>query len=131
MPIIKSAKKRVRVAQTATVRNIKTKRSLRAALKDFSAAVANKSPKTAKAHQAAQSALDQAAKKGVFHKNKVARKQRQLAAAAKSAGVKPTPQTTKKASSAKPTTAPKKSAPVKSRKPTTKTVAKKPSTKKR
>lgn len=84
MPIIKSAKKRVKVARKATVRNVKTKRSLKAALKAF----LGKS--TSSSHSKAQSALDKAGKKGVMHKNKVARKKRQLAATAKKAGVKPT-----------------------------------------
>ena len=94
MPIIKSAKKRVRVARKATVRNSKTKRTLKAALKAF----LGKS--TAASHNKAQSALDTAAKKGVLHKNKVARKKRQLSAAAKNAGVKITAGT-KKATPAK------------------------------
>ena len=84
MPIIKSAKKRVRVAKKATIRNVKTKRTLKAAVKAF----LGKS--TAASHSKAQSALDKAGKKGVMHKNKVARKKRQLAAAAKKAGVKHT-----------------------------------------
>lgn len=84
MPIIKSAKKRVRVAKKATIRNVKTKRSLKAAIKSF----LGKSTSTS--HSKAQSALDKAGKKGVMHKNKVARKKSQLAAAAKKAGVKPT-----------------------------------------
>lgn len=83
MPIIKSAKKRVKQTRKATARNVKTKRGLRSALKDFV-----KKP-TASSHSAAQSNLDKAAKKGLVHKNKVARKKRQLAAAAKKAGVKP------------------------------------------
>ncbi len=87
MPIIKSAKKRVRVARKATVRNVKTKRTLRTAIKAFSAALG--SSKASDAQRKAQSALDTAAKKGVMHKNKVARKQRQLAAKAKAAGAKP------------------------------------------
>lgn len=87
MPIIKSAKKRVRVAHKATVRNVKTKRTLRSAIKAFSAALG--STKASDAQRKAQSALDTAAKKGVMHKNKVARKQRQLAAKAKAAGAKP------------------------------------------
>lgn len=88
MPIIKSAKKRVRVTRKATVRNVKTKRTLKSALKAFHASLTGKS--SVSAHSKAQSALDKAAKKGVLHKNKVARKKRQLAAAAKKAGVKPT-----------------------------------------
>ena len=89
MPIIKSAKKRVKQTQKATIRNAKTKRSLRESLKAFT-----KKP-SAIAHNEAQSNLDKAAKKGLVHKNKVARKKRQLAAAAKTAGVKPAA-TTKK-----------------------------------
>lgn len=98
MPIIKSAKKRVRVAHKATVRNVKTKRNLRSAIKAFSAALG--SSKASDAQKKAQSALDTAAKKGVMHKNKVARKQRQLAAKAKAAGVKKT--AVKKAAPKKP-----------------------------
>lgn len=82
MPIIKSAKKRVRVARKAAVRNSKTKRSLKSALKLFA-----KSPST-KAHSSAQSALDKAAKKGVIHKNKAARLKQRAAGKAKAAGVK-------------------------------------------
>ncbi len=108
MPIIKSAKKRVKTTKKATARNAKTKKGLRAAFKLFSKST------TAKNHSAAQSALDKAAKKGLLHKNKVARKKRQLSAAAKKAGTK----VEKKAA------APKKAAPVK------KVAAKKPAAKK-
>jgi len=82
MPIIKSAKKRVKTTKKATIRNAKTKKNLRSALKAFG----KKSSTTG--HAKAQSALDTAAKKGLMHKNKVARKKRQLAAAAKAAGMK-------------------------------------------
>lgn len=95
MPIIKSAKKRVKVAKKATVRNAKTKRTLKTAIKAF----VKKSD--AKTHAAAQSNVDKAAKKGVMHKNKAARVKRQLAAKAKAAGVKHTG-TAKKATAAKP-----------------------------
>lgn len=108
MPIIKSAKKRVRVARKAAVRNSKTKRSLKASLKLFT-----KTPST-KSHSSAQSNLDKAVKKGVIHKNKAARLKKQAAARAKAAGVK----------SAKATA---KAAPAK--KATPKTAAKKPATK--
>lgn len=84
MPIIKSAKKRVRVASKATVRNAKTKKGLRTAIKAFHSAVTG-GKKTAASHSKAQSALDKAAKKGLLHKNKVARKKKQLAAKAKTA----------------------------------------------
>lgn len=99
MPIIKSAKKRVRVTRKATVRNVKTKRSLRSAVKIFSTSLG--SSKASDAHKKVQSALDKTAKKGIMHKNKVARKQRQLAAKAKAAGMKTT--ATKKAAPKKAT----------------------------
>ena len=86
MPIIKSAKKRVKTTKKATARNARVKKNLRGALKSFSKTLG--SSKSAGAHSKAQSALDKAAKKGLLHKNKVARKKRQLAAAAKKAGVK-------------------------------------------
>ena len=94
MPIIKSAKKRVKTARKATIRNSKTRRSLKAALNVFS-----KSP-TAKSHSAAQSKLDKAVKKGIIHKNKAARLKKQAAAKAKAAGVKHTG--AKKAAAKKP-----------------------------
>lgn len=86
MPIIKSAKKRVKTAKQATIRNSKTKRSLKSAVKLFQQAVAKGDKKVAaQSHKAAQSALDKAAKKHVLHKNKVARQKRKLAAQAKTA----------------------------------------------
>jgi small subunit ribosomal protein S20 len=94
MPIIKSAKKRVRVASKAAARNSKTKRNLKASLKLFA-----KSP-SFKTQSGAVSNLDKALKKGVIHKNKAARLKRQAAKKAKAAGVKPTKATK--------TTAPKK-----------------------
>jgi small subunit ribosomal protein S20 len=95
MPIIKSAKKRVRVARKAAIRNSKTKRSLRSALKAFT------SSPSVKSHSSAQSQVDRAAKKGVIHKNKAARLKRQAAKRAKAAGVKPTKAAAKKAAPAK------------------------------
>lgn len=122
MPIIKSAKKRVRVTRKATVRNAKTKRTLRLALKSFQAALGGSKGSTS--HSKAQSALDKAAKKGLLHKNKVARKKRQLAKAAKAAGVKPA--TTKKSPAAKKPVAKK----VDTKKAATKKPAKKATSKK-
>lgn len=119
MPIIKSAKKRVRVAHKASVRNSKTKRSLKTALKAFVA------KPSADSHAQAQSNVDKAAKKGLVHKNKAARMKKKLAAQAKAAGAKPA--TAKKAAPKKP--AAKKAAVAK--KPTAKKApAKKPATKK-
>ena len=98
MLIIKSAKKRVRTASKATARNTKTKRGLRSAVKSFQAALGGKDSK--KAQSKAQSAIDKAAKKGVIHKNKAARKKSQLAKAAKAAKKAPA----KKKPAAKKTT---------------------------
>lgn len=107
MPIIKSAKKRVKVANRAAVRNSKTKRSLKTAVKAFHAAVTGKSKDAGTALSHAQSEIDKAAKKNVMHKNKAARKKSQLAKAAKAAGAaRPT---TKAKTTAKPA-APKKAA---------------------
>ena len=114
MPIIKSAKKRVRTARKAAVRNSKTKRSLKSALKVFASSPSSKS------HSSAQSNLDKAVKKGVIHKNKAARLKKRASARAKAAGVKPI-KTVKKA-------APAKKAPAKAAKPAAK---KKPVSKKK
>lgn len=124
MPIIKSAKKRVKVARKATVRNVKVKRGLKAALKDFHASLTS-GKKTAESHAKAQSAIDKAGKKNVMHKNKVARKKKQLAAAAKKSGHKVAGTAAKKTTvkKAAPKAAPKKTA-------VKKTVAKKPAAKK-
>lgn len=116
MPIIKSAKKRVKTTRKATVRNARTKRTLRDALKAFTKTA------TAVSHSQAQSALDKAAKKGLVHKNKVARKKRQLAAAAKKAGTNPPAGGEKKAVKA--------TKPVAKKAPAKKPAAKKPAAKK-
>jgi ribosomal protein S20 len=123
MPIIKSAKKRVKVAKKATIRNSKTKRSLKTALKAFGSKSDNKT------HSAAQSNIDKAVKKGLMHKNKAARVKKQLAAKAKAAGVKPTAAAKKTAAKPAAKAAPKKAATAK--KPAAKKApAKKPATKK-
>ncbi|CAN5611678.1 hypothetical protein BH23PAT1_BH23PAT1_0520 [soil metagenome] len=133
MPIIKSAKKRVRTAQKATARNSRTKRHLRRAMKAFQAVVEGGGKKAAEAYAEAQSALDTAAKKNIMHKNRVARKQSQLAKQAQAAGIKPASSTAKKATTKKPTA--KKSATTKKtttakKVATKKTAAKKPAPKK-
>jgi small subunit ribosomal protein S20 len=85
MPIIKSAKKRVKVAEKQSIQNSKTKRSLRVSIKAFQATLAGKKD-TTKAQSEAYSAIDTAVKKGVISKNKAARKKSQLNSAAKAAG---------------------------------------------
>ena len=129
MPIIKSAKKRVKVANKAAVRNSKTKRSLKGAVKAFAKALTGgDKKKSTAAHSKVQSELAKAGKKGVMHKNKVARKQSQAAKAAKhAAGV------TKKAAP-KPKAAAKKAPakkPVAKKAPAKKPAAKKAAPKKK
>lgn len=121
MPIIKSAKKRVKVAHKAAVRNSKTRRSLRTALKNFEA------KPSAKTMSEAQSAIDTATKKGIIHKNKAARKKAQLAATAKKSGAKVQGKA-KKPATAKKTTTTKKPAAKKA--PAKKQTAKKTAAKK-
>jgi small subunit ribosomal protein S20 len=123
MPIIKSAKKRVKVSTKANIRNVKTRRTLRDTLKDFAKAVqSGKEADIIKTERAAMSAIDQAAKKAVIHRNKAARKKAQVAAQAKAAGAKPAKAPAKKAATPKAKPAAK---------PTTKkAVAKKPAAKK-
>jgi small subunit ribosomal protein S20 len=105
MPIIKSAKKRVRVSTKATIRNAKTKRTLRESVKAFHASLTTgKADKIAEAQSKAVSAIDVAAKKNVLHKNKAARKKSQLATAAKTNIAKPATvkKVAKKATAKKP-----------------------------
>jgi ribosomal protein S20 len=131
MPIIKSAKKRVNTSKKAAVRNSKTKRTLKTAVKAFHASLksgAKKAGSLSKAH----SEVDKAAKKGVMHKNKAARKKSQLARAAKAAGASTT--STKKKTTAAKKTSTAKSAPKKAaaKKPAAKKApAKKPAAKKK
>jgi len=121
MPIIKSAKKRVKVAAKARARNVKTKRTLREALKAFSKAVeSGKAADIQKTQRDAVSALDTAVKKAIIHKNKAARQKETLAAQAKAAGAKvtksaakPTPKSTPKAKPAAKKAAVKKTTPKK------------------
>lgn len=119
MPIIQSAKKRVRVANKATIRNRKTKRSMKEAIKALQASLTGDKKKVNELQAEAHSAIDTAVKKGVIHKNKAARKKAQLAEAVKEVGIK-TAKTTKK-TAAKPAT---------KKTPAKKTPAKKPTAKK-
>ena len=81
MPNIKSAKKRVLVIKKKTLQNQIIKSALKTAVKKFEATVES-GDKTAA--QAALSfvtkKIDQAAAKGILHKNTAARKKSQLAA---------------------------------------------------
>jgi len=86
MPIIKSAKKRVRLAKKATARNARVKRSLRIAVKAFQTSVSSKK-NVSESLAAANSAIDKASKKNLMSKKKAARRKSRLNAAAKKAGV--------------------------------------------
>ncbi len=106
MPIIKSAKKRVRTAEKAAARNSKVRKSIRSSIKALQDALEKSDKKQlTKLYTEAQSALDQGVKKHIIHKNKAARKKSQLSSQIKNAGAKvTTPPKTKSTSNSKPTT---------------------------
>lgn len=79
MPNIKSAKKRVKVIETKTMRNKAVKSDLKTALKKADVAVANNADDKAEVVKAAIKKVDMACTKGIMHKNKAARKKSQLA----------------------------------------------------
>ena len=75
MANIKSAKKRISVIRTKTLRNKMIKSSVKTAIKKVDAAVAEKNLEAAKAALVeATSLLDKAKSKGVYHKKTVSRK---------------------------------------------------------
>ncbi|MEW9096683.1 MAG: 30S ribosomal protein S20 [Clostridiaceae bacterium] len=81
MANIKSAKKRIKVIETKTLRNRMVKSSLKTTIKKFLTAVAGGNLEDAKAqYKASAKALDMAASKGVIHKNKAARVKSRLSA---------------------------------------------------
>lgn len=72
---IKSAKKRIKVIETKTMRNKAIKSKVKTAIKKVDAAVAAGDAALAKAClRDAISEIDKATKKGVYHKNTSARK---------------------------------------------------------
>ncbi|WP_027625027.1 30S ribosomal protein S20 [Clostridium lundense] len=80
MANIKSAKKRIKVIETKTLRNRMIKSALKTSIKTFLAAVAGGNVEESKAeYKATAKALDMAASKGVLHKNKAARVKSRLA----------------------------------------------------
>lgn len=75
MPIIESAKKRVKVIKTKTEKNNKRKNVIKFLEKDFNKAVAeNNVEEATKFFSELEKKYHQAAEKNLFHKNKVARK---------------------------------------------------------
>ena len=82
MPNIKSAKKRVKVIEKKTLINMQHKTALKTAVKKFEAAVSEGNKASAQELFAVcVKKLDQAAAKGVYHKNTVSRKKSQLSKA--------------------------------------------------
>jgi len=79
LPNIKSAKKRVRVTETKTLRNKSAKTAMKTALKKYDAVIAegNKEEITA-AYKLAVKSVDQIAAKGIIKDNTAARKKSQL-----------------------------------------------------
>ncbi|MBQ2697976.1 MAG: 30S ribosomal protein S20 [Clostridia bacterium] len=79
MPNIKSAKKRVKVNATKALRNQMLKNALRTELKKFDAAIAEGDEQARKVALARVcKCVDQAAAKGILHKNKAARAKSRL-----------------------------------------------------
>ena len=75
MPNIKSAKKRVNVTKTKTLKNRMFKTMFKTTLKKFEAAIAEGNKAEAEvAYRNAVSVLDKAASKGIIHDNAAARK---------------------------------------------------------
>ena len=80
MPNIKSAKKRVKVIETKTLRNQMIKTNIKTSIKKFEAFVADANKEEAlAAFTSTVKKLDKAVAKGIMHKNTVARKKSQLA----------------------------------------------------
>lgn len=80
MANIKSAKKRIKVTETKTLRNRMVKSALKTAIKKFETAVeANNAEEANTLFVAAAKSLDMAASKGILHKNMAARKKSRLA----------------------------------------------------
>jgi small subunit ribosomal protein S20 len=80
MANIKSAKKRIKVTETKTLRNKMIKSALKTTIKKFEVAATAKNVEEAKANFAnVVKSLDMAASKGIIHKNKAARTKSRLA----------------------------------------------------
>ena len=80
MANIKSAKKRIKVTATKTLRNKMLKSALKTALKKFEVAVDTKNTEEAKVlYTSAARTLDMSVSKGIVHKNMAARKKSRLA----------------------------------------------------
>lgn len=79
MPNIKSAKKRVKVIATKTAKNKAIKSALKTAVKKAYIAIDTNADNKAEAVSLAVKKIDQAAAKGIMHKNTAARSKSSLA----------------------------------------------------
>lgn len=79
MPNIKSAKKRVVVNQSKAQRNKSTNTALKTAIKKANAAIETNAENKDELVKAAVKKIDQAAARGILHKNNAARKKSALA----------------------------------------------------
>lgn len=78
MPNIKSAKKRVKVISTKTMQNRAANSALKTEIKKANAAIESNAANKAEAVRAAVKKIDQAAAKGILHKNTAARRKSAL-----------------------------------------------------
>ena len=78
MPNIKSAKKRVLVAEARNARNKAEKSALKTAIKKFEAAAVDGDRTAEGTYKVAVKAIDKAAAKGLMHKNNAAHKKSAL-----------------------------------------------------
>jgi small subunit ribosomal protein S20 len=108
MPLIKSAKKRVRIASRKQIINQIQRVGAKTAVRTATVAVQGKDDQAAKLASMAVSRLDRAAQKGVLHKNKAARLKSRLAAKLKAAEVTPAAKAAKATKPAAKKTAAKK-----------------------
>ena len=79
MPNIKSAIKRVKVAEKANAANVQAKSAMRSTVKKAEQALATGAENAQELVVAASKALDKAATKGLIHKNAASRKKSRLA----------------------------------------------------
>lgn len=86
VPNIKSAKKRVKVIAAKTARNKATKSALKTAIKKANVAVEGNTADKQDAVKVAIKKIDQAAAKGLIHKNNAARKKSALVKKLNAAG---------------------------------------------
>ena len=86
MPNIKAAKKRVRIIEAKTARNKALKSNLKTMIKKADAAIASSAEDKEAAVRLAVKRIDQAAAKGLLHKNTAARRKAALAKKLNAAG---------------------------------------------